>query len=45
VFEGNREDGRPLRKHRRGWEDNIKIYVIEIGLGIVGWFHLAQDRK
>jgi ribosome biogenesis protein Nip4 len=38
--EGRRRLGRP--RHR--WEDNIKMYLREIGFGDVDWIHLAQDR-
>jgi hypothetical protein len=38
--EGRRQLGRPRRK----WEDNIKMYLGEIGFGDVDWIHLAQDR-
>jgi hypothetical protein len=27
----------------RGWEDNIKIDIREIGLGVMEWIYLAQD--
>jgi len=37
--EGKRLLGRP--KHR--WEDNIKMYLREVGGG-GGWMELAQDR-
>jgi hypothetical protein len=37
---GKRLFGRP----RRGWEDNIKINLKEIGLENIEWIHLAQDR-
>jgi hypothetical protein len=26
------------------WEDNIKIYLQEVGGGCVDWMELAQDR-
>jgi hypothetical protein len=26
------------------WEDNIKIYLREIGWGSIDWIDLAQDR-
>jgi hypothetical protein len=29
---------------RRRWMDNIKIDLSEIGLGVVDWIGLAQDR-
>jgi hypothetical protein len=35
---------RPLRRPRRRWKDNIKIDLLEIGLGVVDWVGLAQDR-
>jgi hypothetical protein len=34
----------PLRRPRRRWIDNIKMEVLEIGLGGVDWVGLAQDR-
>jgi hypothetical protein len=37
---GNRPLGRP--RHR--WIDNNKIDLLEIGLSVVGWIDLAQDR-
>ena len=37
--EGNRSLGRP--RHR--WEDNIKMYLHEVGCGSVDWIVLAQD--
>jgi hypothetical protein len=38
--EGKRSLGRP----RRRWIDNIKIDLLEIGLSVVDWIGLAQDR-
>jgi hypothetical protein len=38
--EGKRTLGRP--RHR--WVDNIKMDLLEIGLGGVDWIALAQDR-
>jgi hypothetical protein len=38
--EGKRKLGRP----RRRWIDNIKIDLLEIGLTVVDWIGLAQDR-
>jgi hypothetical protein len=34
------EGKRPLGKHRRRWEDNIRMDLREV----VDWIHLAQDR-
>jgi hypothetical protein len=36
---GNRLLGRP----RCRWEDNIKIYLREVGFGDGDWIHQAQD--
>jgi hypothetical protein len=38
--EGKRSLGRP--RHR--WMDNIKVDLLEIGLSVVDWIGLAQDR-
>jgi hypothetical protein len=37
---GKRPPGRP----RRRWMDNIKMDLLEIGLNVVDWIGLAQDR-
>jgi hypothetical protein len=42
---GKSEGKRPLRRPRRRWEDNIKIYLREIGWGGMDWIVLAQDRE
>ena len=34
----------PLGRHRRRWEDNIKIDLQEVGSGGVDWIEMAQDR-
>jgi hypothetical protein len=39
---GKPEGRRPLERPRRGWEDNIKMDLREVGWG-VDWIHLAQD--
>jgi hypothetical protein len=38
--DGKRPHGRP----RRRWEDSIKIDLKNIGMEIVDWIQLAQDR-
>jgi len=38
------ERSRPLRIPRRRLEDNIRIELTEIGLEVVQWTHLVQDR-
>jgi hypothetical protein len=39
-LEGKRQLGRP----RRRWIDNIKMNLLEIGVSVVDWIGLAQDR-
>jgi hypothetical protein len=44
VLVGKPEEKRPLERPRRGWEDNIKMDIQEVG-GVRGdWMELAQDR-
>jgi hypothetical protein len=38
------EGKRPLGRPRRRWVYNIKIDLVEIGLGGLDWIGLAQDR-
>jgi hypothetical protein len=33
-----------LGRHRRRWEDNIKMDLHEVGYGDVDWIELAQER-
>jgi hypothetical protein len=44
VLVGRSEDKRPLGRLRRRWEDNIKMYLREIGIDETNWIRLAQDR-
>jgi hypothetical protein len=44
VLVGNPEEKRPLGRPRRRWIDNIKMDLLDIGLGVVDWIGLAQDR-
>jgi hypothetical protein len=39
-YEGKKALGRPGHK----WDDNIKIYLQEVGWGGVDWINLAQDK-
>ena len=43
-FVGKTEGKRPLGRPRRRWEDNIKLYLWEVGCGGMDWIELAQDR-
>jgi hypothetical protein len=40
---GKPEGKRPLARHRRRWEDNIKMDLREVGWGM-DWVDLAQDK-
>jgi hypothetical protein len=44
LLVGKPEGKRPLRRPRRRWIDNIKIHLLEIGLSVVDWIGLAQNR-
>jgi hypothetical protein len=44
VLVGKPEGKRPLGRPRRRWEDNIKMYVQEVGGGCGDWMELAQAR-
>jgi hypothetical protein len=41
---GKPEGKRPLGRPRHRWMDNIKMELLEIGLSVVDWIGLAQDR-
>jgi hypothetical protein len=40
---GKPKGKRPLGRPSRRWEDGIRMYLREIGLGGVDWIQLAQD--
>jgi hypothetical protein len=40
----NSDGKRPLGRPRRRWMDNIKKDFLEIGLNVVDWICLSQDR-
>ena len=44
VLVGKPEGKRPLGRPRSRWEDNIKMYLQEVGRGFGDWMELAQDR-
>jgi len=44
VLVGKLQEQRPIRRHRRRWEDNIKMDLQEVGCGGTDWIELAQDR-
>jgi hypothetical protein len=44
LLVGKPEGKRPLGRPRCRWIDNIKMNRLEIGLSVVDWIGLAQDR-
>jgi hypothetical protein len=44
LLVGKPEGKRSLGKPRRRWIDNIKMGLLEIGVSVVDWIGLAQDR-
>jgi hypothetical protein len=41
---GRSEGKRPLGRPKRRWMDKIKMDFLEMGLNVVDWIGLAQDR-
>ena len=44
ISVGKPEGNGPLRRPRRRWEKNIKMYLQEVGFEGVDWIDLARDR-
>jgi hypothetical protein len=44
LLVGKPEGKRPLGRPRRKWIDNIKMDLLELGVSVVDWIGLAQDR-
>jgi hypothetical protein len=44
LLVGKPEGKRPLGRPRCKWIDNIKMDLLEIGVSVVDWTGLAQDR-
>jgi hypothetical protein len=44
LLVGKPEGKRPLGRPSRRWIDNIKKDLLQIGVSIVNWIGLAQDR-
>jgi hypothetical protein len=47
ILEGRPEEKRPLERPRRRWEDNIKMYLQEVGWGAwtgLSWLRIGRDR-
>jgi hypothetical protein len=44
LLVGKPRGKRPLGRPRLRWIDNIKMDLLEVGLSVVDWIGLAQDR-
>ena len=44
ILTGEHTGKRPLGRSRRRWEDNIRMYLKEIGTNARNWIDSAQDR-
>ena len=44
ILTGSPTGKRPLERPRRKWENNIRIYLEEIGINAGNWVDSAQDR-
>ena len=44
VLVGKPEGKKPLGRHRRRWEDSIKMHIQEVGCGGIDWNELVKDR-
>jgi hypothetical protein len=44
LLVGKPEGKRPPEKQKHRWINNIKVDLLEIGLGVLDWIGLAQDR-
>jgi hypothetical protein len=44
LLVGKPEGKTPIGRPRHRWIYNIKIYLSEIGVSVVDWIGLAQDR-
>ena len=45
ILTGKPTGKRPLGRPRRRWEDNIRIYLEEIGINAGNWVDSFQDRN
>jgi len=44
MFVAKSEGKRPVGRHTRRWEDNIRVDLREMRWKVVDWIHVAWDR-
>jgi hypothetical protein len=44
VLVGKPQEKRPMERHRRRWEDNIKMNLQEVGVSCGDWIESDKDR-
>ena len=44
LLTGKPKGKRPLGRPRRGWENNVRMDLKEIGINLRNWIDSAQDR-
>jgi hypothetical protein len=44
LLVGKPKEKRPVGRPRRRWLDNIRMDLVEVGWGDVGWIGLEQDK-
>ena len=44
MITGKPTGNRPLGRSRRRWEDNIRLYLQEIGINAGNWVDSVEDR-
>ena len=45
ILTGKPTVKRPLGRPSRRWEDNIRMYLEEIGINVGNWVDSAQDKN
>ena len=45
IVLGKPTEKRPLGRPMRRWEDNIRIYLKDIGISTRNWADFTQDRE
>jgi hypothetical protein len=44
ILVGRPEGSKPLGRPRRRWENNVKMYLQDVGWGGMDWIELTQNR-